>query len=290
MAVKIRLQRHGKKGKPFYHIVAADARAKRDGRYIEKIGTYNPTTNPASIDLKIDRAVNWLQNGAVPTDTARAILSYKGALYKNHLVNGVRKGAFDEAEAEKRFENWATEKSAKISSQAESISKGIQEKQDAIFTAEKAQNEARIKEIAAKNSALAAEVAVEESAAEAVAEEPAAEETAEAAAKEPAAEAVAEEPAAEAVAEEPAAEAAAEEPAAEAAAEEPAAEAAAEEPAAEATAKEPAAEAAAEEPAAEATAEEPAAEETAEEPAAEETAEESTEEVPAEKDDSKSEE
>ena len=290
MAVKIRLQRHGKKGKPFYHIVAADARAKRDGRYIEKIGTYNPTTNPASIDLKIDRAVNWLQNGAVPTDTARAILSYKGALYKNHLVNGVRKGAFDEAEAEKRFENWATEKSAKISSQAESIAKGIQEKQDAIFTAEKAQNEARIKEIAAKNSALAAEVAVEESAAEAVAEEPAAEETAEAAAKEPAAEAVAEEPAAEAVAEEPAAEAAAEEPAAEAAAEEPAAEAAAEEPAAEATAKEPAAEAAAEEPAAEATAEEPAAEETAEEPAAEETAEESTEEVPAEKDDSKSEE
>ncbi|MBT5401838.1 MAG: 30S ribosomal protein S16 [Crocinitomicaceae bacterium] len=254
MAVKIRLQRHGKKGKPFYHIVAADARAKRDGRYIEKIGTYNPTTNPASIDLKIDRAVNWLQNGAVPTDTARAILSYKGALYKNHLVNGVRKGAFDEAEAEKRFENWATEKSAKISSQAESIAKGIQEKQDAIFTAEKAQNEARIKEIAAKNSALAAEVAVEESAAEAVAEEPAAEETAEAAAKEPAAEAVAEEPAAEAVAEEPAAEAAAEEPAAEA------------------------------------TAEEPAAEETAEEPAAEETAEESTEEVPAEKDDSKSEE
>ena len=230
MAVKIRLQRHGKKGKPFYHIVAADARAKRDGRYIEKIGTYNPTTNPASIDLKIDRAVNWLQNGAVPTDTARAILSYKGALYKNHLVNGVRKGAFDEAEAEKRFENWATEKSAKISSQAESIAKGIQEKQDAIFTAEKAQNEARIKEIAAKNSALAAEVAVEESAAEAVAEEPAAEapateETAEAAAKEPAAEAAAEEPAAE----EPAAEATAEEPAAEETAEEPAAEETAEE-------------------------------------------------------------
>ena len=309
MAVKIRLQRHGKKGKPFYHIVAADARAKRDGRYIEKIGTYNPTTNPASIDLKIDRAVNWLQNGAVPTDTARAILSYKGALYKNHLVNGVRKGAFDEAEAEKRFENWATEKSAKISSQAESIAKGIQEKQDAIFTAEKAQNETRIKEIAAKNSALAAEVAVEESVVEAAAEEPAAETVAEepvaeepaaevaaeepvaeAAAEEPAAEAVAEEPAAEAAAEEPAAEAAAEEPAAEAAAEEPAAEATAKEPAAEAAAEEPAAEAAAEEPAAEATAEEPAAEETAEEPAAEETAEESTEEVPAEKDDSKSEE
>ena len=273
MAVKIRLQRHGKKGKPFYHIVAADARAKRDGRYIEKIGTYNPTTNPASIDLKIDRAVNWLQNGAVPTDTARAILSYKGALYKNHLVNGVRKGAFDEAEAEKRFENWATEKSAKITSQAESIAKGIQEKQDAIFTAEKAQNEARIKEIAAKNSALAAEVAAEEPAAEAVTEDTAAE----VATEEPAAEVAAEEPAAEAVAEEPAAEVAAEEPAAEAVTEEPAAEAAAEEPAAEAATEEPAAEAAAEEPAAEVAAEEPAAEVSAEEPA-------------AEKDDSKSEE
>ncbi|MDC3336939.1 30S ribosomal protein S16 [Flavobacteriales bacterium] len=283
MAVKIRLQRHGKKGKPFYHIVAADARAKRDGRYIEKIGTYNPTTNPASIDLKIDRAVNWLQNGAVPTDTARAILSYKGALYKNHLVNGVRKGAFDEAEAEKRFENWATEKSAKITSQAESIAKGIQEKQDAIFTAEKAQNEARIKEIAAKNSALAAEVAAEEPAAEAVTEDTAAEvateePAAEVAAEEPAAEVAAEEPAAEAVAEEPAAEAVAEEPAAEVAAEEPAAE----EPAAEAVAEEPVAEVATEEPAAEAVAEEPAAEAATEEPAAEEAAEEPAAEVAAE--------
>ena len=178
MAVKIRLQRHGKKGKPFYHIVAADARAKRDGRYIEKIGTYNPNTNPASIDLQIDRAVNWLQNGAVPTDTARAILSYKGALYKNHLLNGVRKGAFDEKAAEKKFEVWLAEKTAKISKNAESIAKGIQSKKDEQLATEKAQNEAKAKEIAAKNSALAEEAAAEETT------EAATEETTEAATEE----------------------------------------------------------------------------------------------------------
>jgi len=150
MAVKIRLQRHGKKGKPFYHIVAADARAKRDGRYIEKIGTYNPNTNPASIDLQIDRAVNWLQNGAIPTDTARAILSYKGALYKNHLLNGVKKGAFDEKTAEKKFEGWLAEKTDKIAKQAEKIAKGIQSKKDEQLATEKAQSEARAKEIAEK--------------------------------------------------------------------------------------------------------------------------------------------
>ena len=99
MSVKIRLQRHGKKGKPFFHIVVADARARRDGKFIEKIGTYNPVTNPAIIELNVDSAVKWLNNGAQPTDTARAILSYKGALYKKHLQGGVAKGAFDEAEA-----------------------------------------------------------------------------------------------------------------------------------------------------------------------------------------------
>ena len=180
MAVKIRLQRHGKKGKPFYHIVAADARAKRDGRYIEKIGTYNPNTNPASIDLQIDRAVNWLQNGAIPTDTARAILSYKGALYKNHLLNGVKKGAFDEKTAEKKFEGWLAEKTDKIAKQAEKIAKGIQSKKDEQLATEKAQSEARAKEIAEKNSAMAAEAAATEAetAEETVAEETVAEETA----------------------------------------------------------------------------------------------------------------
>ena len=100
MSVKIRLQRHGKKGKPFYWIVAADARAKRDGRYLEKIGTYNPNTNPATIDLDLNGAVNWLHNGAQPTDTARAILSYKGAMLKHHLDGGVRKGALTQEQAD----------------------------------------------------------------------------------------------------------------------------------------------------------------------------------------------
>ena len=191
MAVKIRLQRHGKKGKPFYHIVAADARAKRDGRFIEKIGTYNPNTNPASIDLQIDRAVNWLQNGAVPTDTAKAILSYKGALYKNHLLNGVRKGAFDEKEAEKRFNAWLEEKEAKVAASADAIAKGIADQKAAQLKAEQAQNEAKAKEVAAKNSELAAEAAAAEVATEEVAEGE--EAPAEAATEEAAPEAAAEE-------------------------------------------------------------------------------------------------
>ncbi|MBT4709055.1 MAG: 30S ribosomal protein S16, partial [Flavobacteriaceae bacterium] len=103
MAVKIRLQRHGKKGKPFYWIVAADARAKRDGRYLQKLGTYNPNINPASIDLDLEECVKWIQFGAQPTDTARAILSYKGVLLKNHLLNGVKKGALTQEEAEEKF-------------------------------------------------------------------------------------------------------------------------------------------------------------------------------------------
>src|SRR6478736_5485499 len=103
MSVKIRLQRHGKKGKPFYWVVAADARSKRDGKYLEKIGTYNPNTNPATIDLNLDSAVQWLHNGAQPTDTARAILSYKGALLKHHLDGGVRKGALTQEQADEKL-------------------------------------------------------------------------------------------------------------------------------------------------------------------------------------------
>ena len=106
MPVKIRLQRHGKKGKPFYWVVAADSRAKRDGRFLEKLGTYNPNTNPATIDLDVDGTVQWLQNGAQPTDTARTILSYKGALLKNHLAGGVKKGALTEEQAEAKFTAW----------------------------------------------------------------------------------------------------------------------------------------------------------------------------------------
>ncbi len=158
MPVKIRLQRHGKKGKPFYWIVAADARAKRDGKYLEKLGTYNPNTNPATINIDIDGAVKWLNNGAQPTDTARAILSYKGVLYKKHLAGGVKKGAFTEAEAEKRFQEWLDEKNSKIEAKAKGLDKAKQEAKAKILEAEKAINEERIaaaKE--AENAAIKAE-------------------------------------------------------------------------------------------------------------------------------------
>lgn len=114
MSTKIRLARHGRKGRPFYHVVIADSRAPRDGKYIEKVGTYDPNTNPATIDLNFDRALYWLQVGAQPTDTARKILSYKGVLLKKHLLEGVKKGAFDEAVADTRFEAWMKEREAKV--------------------------------------------------------------------------------------------------------------------------------------------------------------------------------
>ena len=113
MATKIRLQRHGKKGKPFYHVVIADSRAKRDGRFIEKIGLYNPNTKPAEININFDSALGWLQKGAIPTDTVRAILSYKGVLLKKHLLDGVKKGALTEEQAENKFQNWIKEKEEK---------------------------------------------------------------------------------------------------------------------------------------------------------------------------------
>ena len=144
MSVKIRLQRHGKKGKPFYWIVAADARAKRDGRYLEKIGTYNPNVNPAEINLDVDSAVKWLQNGAQPTDTAKNILSYKGAMLKNHLVGGVRKGALTEEQAEEKFKAWLAEKEGKVSSKEEKLAKAEADAKAKALEAEKAVNEARI--------------------------------------------------------------------------------------------------------------------------------------------------
>ena len=126
MAVKIRLQRHGKKGKPFYWIVAADARSKRDGKYLEKIGTYDPSTSPATIDLNFDSAISWLGKGAQPTNTAKAILSYSGVLLKKHLDEGVKKGAFTEAEAKKRFDKWMKEKSAKIQKKIEDVNASLE--------------------------------------------------------------------------------------------------------------------------------------------------------------------
>ena len=169
MSVKIRLQRHGKKGKPFYWIVAADARAKRDGRYLEKIGTYNPNTNPAEINLDVDGAVKWLQNGAQPTDTAKAILSYKGALLKNHLAGGVRKGALTEEEAEKKFQAWLDEKAGKVSSKEKTLAKEKAEAKAKALEAEKAVNEARA--AAAVEEEVVEEEATEEVTAEAEATE-----------------------------------------------------------------------------------------------------------------------
>ena len=172
MPVKIRLQRHGKKGKPFYWIVAADSRSKRDGKFLEKLGTYNPNTNPASINLDVDGSVKWLHNGAQPTDTARAILSYKGVLMKKHLLDGVKKGAFDEAEAEKRFTAWLEEKEAKIQAKRDGLSAADAEAKAKALAAEKEVNEARI---AAQQPEPEVEEATEEAVAEASTEETATE-------------------------------------------------------------------------------------------------------------------
>ncbi|TXC81462.1 30S ribosomal protein S16 [Luteibaculum oceani] len=173
MPVKIRLQRHGRKGRPFFHIVAADSRAPRDGRFIERIGDYNPNTNPATINLDVDKAVEWLHNGAQPTDTARAILSYKGALYKKHLQGGVKKGAFSQDEADKRFEKWLEEKQAKVQSKVDGLASSKATEDKKRLEAETKRKEEMAAAIAAKN---APEEVVEEATAEASEEEaPAAE-------------------------------------------------------------------------------------------------------------------
>ena len=149
MPVRIRLQRHGKKGKPFYWIVAADGRAKRDGRYLEKIGTYNPNTNPASVELDVDQAVKWLENGAQPSDTARTLLSYRGAMMKHHLNGGVKKGAFSQEEADKRFATWLEEKQAKIQMKIDGLDKDKATDLAQRLEAEKAVNQKRIADLSA---------------------------------------------------------------------------------------------------------------------------------------------
>ena len=192
MAVKIRLARKGRKKLAFYHIVVADSRSPRDGRYIEKIGSYNPVTNPATIELDFDKALGWLQNGALPTDTCRAILSYKGVLIKKHLLEGVNKGAFDEAEATKRFEEWVKQNEAKIEAKKSNLEKSQDDELVKQLAVEKSVNEARAKKLAKRNADLAARAAAGDKA-DAIAEEtveaPAAEESAsEEAASEPVAE------------------------------------------------------------------------------------------------------
>ena len=210
MPVKIRLQRHGKKGKPFYWIVAADARAKRDGRYLEKLGTYNPNTNPATVNIKLEDAVTWLEKGAQPTDTARTLLSYKGVMLKHHLNGGIRKGALTQEEADKKFASWLEEKEGKIQAKKDGLSQTESDAKAKRLADEKAVSDKRLTDAAAAEAEAAAAEATEESAVEetqvadapeenAVEETPAAETTEEITADEAP---VAEAPVAEAPAEE----------------------------------------------------------------------------------------
>ena len=157
MSVKMRLARHGRKRYAYYHIVVADSRSPRDGRYIETIGTYNPNSNPATINLDFDKAYTWLTNGAQPTDTVKAILSYKGVLYKKHLMGGVKKGAFDMAEAERRLDNWMTEKDAKIQAKIDRLAGDADAEVKKQMAAEAKVKEQKLAAIAAKNAELAAE-------------------------------------------------------------------------------------------------------------------------------------
>ena len=178
MPAKIRLQRHGKKGQPFYHIVVADSRAPRDGKFIEKLGTYNPLTNPAQINIKFDRALYWYSVGAQPTDTARSLLSKTGVMMKYHLMRGVQKGAMTEEQAEIKFQNWMKEKEAKAANLVKANEEKARGEKKTRLEAEKQVNEARAAELAKKRLAeLEAKKAAEaEAAAEAAAEEAPAEE------------------------------------------------------------------------------------------------------------------
>lgn len=185
MATKIRLQRFGKKGKPFYHVVVADARAPRDGKFIERLGSYNPNTNPATIELNFDKAVKWVLNGAEPTDTARAILSYKGVLYKKHLEGGIRKGALTQEQADAKFATWLETKSGQIAGKTEGLANTKAEARKVALAAEAKKNEDRAAAIAAKNAPVVEEATEEapaveaEAATEAPAEETQAEDKAE---------------------------------------------------------------------------------------------------------------
>ena len=206
MPVKIRLQRHGKKGKPFYWIVAADARAKRDGKYLEKLGIYNPNTNPATIEVNLDNSVQWLQNGAQPTDTAKAILSYKGVMLKHHLLGGLRKGALTEEQVEEKFNAWMEEKAKSVADKVGGLDKEKAEARAAALKAEKEVNDKRA--LAAAEAALpeaeivegeieVTEAATEEVAEVVVEETPAVEKVAEVVEETPAVEAKKEEAAVE---------------------------------------------------------------------------------------------
>jgi small subunit ribosomal protein S16 len=177
MATRIRLQRHGKKGKPFFHLVAADSRAKRDGKFIEKLGTYNPTANPAVIDINFERTLSWVQTGAEMSDTARAILSYKGVLYKSHLINGVKKGALTMEQVEERFTLWVNEKESKIINKIDGLAAKAIASKNAKMKSEADANIAKAAQIELKNTVVEEVAAEETPAEETVTEEVVAEET-----------------------------------------------------------------------------------------------------------------
>ena len=252
MAVRLRLQRHGKKGRPFYHIVAADGRAPRDGKLIEKIGTYNPVTNPAEVVLDVDKAVNWLRKGAQPSDTVRSILSYKGVLYRNHLLKGVDKGALTQEQADARYNVWLEQKEAKHETKIKEANLSIKELEKKHLEEETKIKEARAAAIAKRKKEKLEELVTE--IAEAGTEETETEEIEVRTPKEKAKT----EPEAEVKTEEPAAEEKTEKSAPEGKTEEPVAEVKAEKP----VAVEPVAEVKAEKP----VAVEPVAEKKAEEP------------------------
>lgn len=157
MATKIRLARHGRKKRAFYHIVVADSRAPRDGKFIEKIGTYNPKNDPAIIELQFDKALSWLQKGASPTDTARTILSNEGVLLKDHLLRGVAKGALTQEQAEEKFQTWLADKRAKDQAAKDKKARNAEISKNKLFEAETKVNQARAEALAKKQAELAAQ-------------------------------------------------------------------------------------------------------------------------------------
>ncbi len=174
MATKIRLQRFGKKGKPFFHVVVADSRSPRDGKFIERLGSYNPNTNPATIEINFEKTLDWVNKGAQPTDTCRAILSYKGVLYKKHLEGGVKKGALTEEQAETKFAEWLGAKGQQIEGKKDNLSKSKEEIKVAALAAESKKNADRAAALALKNAPVEEEVVEEPVAEEATEETPAA--------------------------------------------------------------------------------------------------------------------
>ena len=178
MATRIRLQRHGKKSKAFFHLVVADSRSKRDGKFIEKLGTYDPNTNPATVEINFESTLNWIQTGAEMSDTARALLSYKGILYKNHLLNGVKKGALTAEDVETKFAAWLAEKDNKINAKKDGLTTNAAATRAAALKAEAETNAAKAKAIEIKNTPEVVEEKVTEAPAEETTEEtPAAEAT-----------------------------------------------------------------------------------------------------------------